>query len=115
MIEPVKESKRFSRGGKHWFTYTWEQRSFDPISHDAHYAIHFKLANGRRIQNAFEYDWRLWTIPEVRRALQEAGFPESRVFWEEADEDGYGSDVYSEVKKGDNAHSWISYVVGRRR
>ena len=93
------------------FTYVWEQKDFDPITHDALYYIHFKLNDGRELKQAFEYDWRLWTIPEVRDILVEAGFSSSRVYWE-SEHKGVGTGEYVEAKRGDNAYSWIAYVVG---
>jgi hypothetical protein len=32
------------------------------------------------LRRAFRYDWRLWTIPDVREAMQEAGFDASHVW-----------------------------------
>ena len=48
------------------FTYIWDQASFDPISGDMLCKIHFSFPDGSRIKNAFTYDWRLWTLPEIR-------------------------------------------------
>jgi hypothetical protein len=47
------------------FRYVWEQVRLDPLTHDALFRIHFRFPDGSEIKNAFEYDWRLWTIPEV--------------------------------------------------
>ena len=113
MIEPVRERKVFKRGGKWDFTYIWDQKSFDPITHDAKYAIHFNLADGTRIQDAFTYDWRLWTIPEVKDLLAECGFKEIRVYWETS-HDGEGTGEYVETQSADNAWAWIAYVVAGR-
>lgn len=111
MIESVRERKVFKRGGKWDFTYIWDQKSFDPITHDARYAIHFNLAGGRRINDAFTYDWRLWTIPEVKDALADAGFRDIRVYWE-TDHQGEGTGEYVLTRSADNAWAWIAYVIG---
>ena len=58
MISKMKEWKHVSLPRKKKFTYVWDQISFDPITHDVRYAIHFSVGK-RKIQNAFEYDWRL--------------------------------------------------------
>ncbi len=112
-LEPDKgvehESPNYGAGGK--FKYLWEQAWFDPISHDAYFHIHFKLKDGK-IKRAFTYEWRLWTIPEVRELLEEAGFSRSEVYWEGADEDGEGNGMYSKLEslQGDEA-AWVSYIV----
>ena len=53
--------------------------------------IHFKFKDGSRIKKAFSYDWRLWTLPEIREVMEEAGFSNTRVYWEDEDEEGEGS------------------------
>lgn len=110
MIAKLKERKRFSMN-KRSYTYVWDQQSFDPITHDARYAIHFKLDHGRAIKNAFTYDWRVWSIPEVRDVLEDAGFSKVLVYWE-TEHKGEGTGEYVPMERGDNAYSWIAYVVG---
>jgi SAM-dependent methyltransferase len=111
MISKIRERRVIKPRKNFSFTYEWDQRSFDPIHRNAHYSIHFKLSDGTSIRNAFTYDWRLWTIPEVRDALAEAGFKKAVVLWE-PEEAGSGTGEYVVSEKGDNAHAWIAYVVG---
>ena len=56
------------------FTYHWEQRTFDPISHRLVCAIHFSFPDGTKMKNAFVYDWRMWTLPELQELFVQAGF-----------------------------------------
>jgi cyclopropane fatty-acyl-phospholipid synthase-like methyltransferase len=56
------------------FTYVWDQASFDPIHHHMTCLIHFEFPDGSEMKRAFEYYWRLWTLPEIRELLVEAGF-----------------------------------------
>jgi len=111
MIEATRERKTVKtvRGRK--FSYEWDQRSFDPITHDAKYAIHFKFPDGSRLKEAFTYDWRLWSIPEVREALIDAGFSSTAVYWESTHR-GEGTGEYTRSERGDNAYAWIAHVVG---
>ncbi len=111
MIQTMRERKRLKHPKMGKYTYVWDQQSFDPITHDAQYAIHFKMENGREVRNAFKYDWRLWSIPELRDAFKEAGFAETKVYWE-TEHQGEGTGEYVIAEHGDNAYAWISYVVG---
>jgi cyclopropane fatty-acyl-phospholipid synthase-like methyltransferase len=94
--------------------YIWEQTDFDPISHRCHFYIHFKFKDGSTLKNAFEYDWRMWTVPEIRELLEEAGFSQSVVYWdlEEGDEDADGE--YNMAEKAPPDPAFISYIVGLR-
>ena len=114
-IKEMEEKKRFKKNRKHWYTYLWHQKSFDPISHYAKYAIHFKFPNGKVIKDAFIYDWRLWTIPELKEILINAGFNDKKIhnFWEKEDKNGNETGVYYEAKKGYNDETWIAYLVAR--
>ncbi len=103
--------KRTIVKGKNGFQYQWKQESFNPVTADAKFSISFKFSDGSRLKRAFEYEWRFWTIPEVREMLKEAGFRESHVYWEQEDEDGEDS---GEWERGENAPSnpsWICYIV----
>lgn len=110
MISSIKERKTVQISKTNKFVYIWDQKDFDPITHDAHYAIHFKLPNGKTLKNAFQYDWRLWTLPETRDVLVEAGFAQTYVYWETAHK-GKGTGEYVRSNFADNAYSWIAYVV----
>ena len=95
------------------FTYVWEQHSFDPITHDITCFIHFRFRDGSAIRRAFRYDWRLWTIPEMRELLAEAGFRRTDVYWEDTDsETGEGNDVYRRREHAESDSAWIAYIVG---
>ena len=113
MIQTIRESRMITMedARKTRVKYTWHQKSFDPVSHEAHYAIHFKLPDGTQLKDAFTYDWRLWTIPEVRECLAEAGFQDSAVYWE-TEHKGKGTGEFVRTEHGDNAHAWIGYIVG---
>lgn len=94
------------------FVYVWEQESFNPITHETRCHIHFELADGSRLDRAFTYDWRLWTIPEVRDTLTEVGFSEVEVYWEGVDEEGDGTGEYERTESEENQEGWLVYVVG---
>jgi len=98
------------------FIYEWEQRSFDPISHRLVCAIHFEFNDGSRIENAFIYDWRMWTLPELRELMVEAGFDDVHIMWEGTDRKTQtGNGVFRRKEVGDMDEAWISMVVGRKK
>lgn len=59
--------------------YVWEQREADPLTGRVINAMHFELPTGESLRDAFLYDWRLWSIPELRDAMTEAGFTSTEV------------------------------------
>ena len=98
------------------FIYHWEQRSFDPISHRFVCAIHFSFPDGTMKKNAFIYDWRMWTLPELLELLVEAGFDDAHVMWEGTDKETMsGNGVFRRKDVGDMDEAWISMVVGRKK
>lgn len=93
------------------FTYVWDQDVFNPITHHCTNYIHFRFKDGTELNKAFTYEWRLWSIPEIRDMLHEAGFRGVDVYWEGADEDGEGNGVFRKSVKGDDSPAWIAYIV----
>jgi len=108
--QPHVERRRL----KDALTYVWDQVSFDPITHDIECRIHFEFRDGRRaIRNAFTYDWRLWTLPELREVMEEAGFQDVHVLWEGTTPTRFGNGVFRRRERGDADAAWVCYVVGR--
>jgi SAM-dependent methyltransferase len=95
------------------FVYEWEQRAYDPVSHEIECAIHFAFPDGTRMRNAFVYDWRLWTLAELRELMTEAGFARVEVLWEATDKKtGSGNGVFYRTERGGMDEAWIAIVVG---
>jgi hypothetical protein len=96
------------------FTYEWETARFDPVTNDLVMKIHFAFRDGSRLDEAFTYAWRFWTIPEVRETLAEAGFRRSTVYWEGTDpKTKQGDGVWRPAKEGTADPSWVAYVVAQ--
>ena len=106
--------KRTIRRGKKGFKYYWKQVDFNPVNHDAEFQISFKFADGSRLKRAFHYQWRFWTIPEVRELLEEAGFRRSYVYWEQEDEEGDDTGEWCRSESAPSHPSWIAYIVAIR-
>lgn len=97
------------------FTYVWDQAEFNPIDQHMTCRIHFEFPDGSELKDAFEYHWRLWTLPEVRELLLEAGFSSAEIYWEGTDEEtGEGDGIYTASEQGDADAGWIAYLVARR-
>lgn len=95
------------------FTYFWDQTNFDPVTNEALFHIHFKV-NGKKVEQVFTYDWRLWTISELRDVMEEAGFKKIHVYWEGTAKDGSGDGNFTRVDHGESCESWIAYIVGEK-
>jgi hypothetical protein len=97
------------------FDYIWDQYRFDPVHHNVVNHIHFEFADGSRMRRAFQYDWRLWSLPELSDLLYDAGFSEVEVYWEGTDhETGEGNGIYHKVDRAIDDPAWVSYIVGIR-
>jgi len=106
----LKERRRL-----HGFDYVWDQAEFDPITHEILCKIHFEFRDGTRLRDAFLYDWRLWTLPELRELMFEAGFADVHVLWEGTDrKTGKGNGIFRRVSRGGDERAWVAYVVGRK-
>ena len=104
------EEKEYARE-EDGFDFIWDQVAFDPISGHMRCAIHYEFPDGSRLNNAFRYQWRFWSLPELRELLAEAGFSKTVVLWEGADEDGDGNGEFEEVTEGSADETWIAYLV----
>jgi SAM-dependent methyltransferase len=95
------------------FRYVWEQAAFNPVDHRLRCHIHLQMRDGRELRRAFSYDWRMWTLPEIRELLAEAGFRESIVYVQDWDDEAHGPlGSYSRRERFENQQTWLAYVVG---
>ncbi len=106
--EPMVDRRSIKRR----FHYEWDQASFDPITHRVVNHIHFEFQDGSRLDRAFTYDWRFWTIPELTGLLEEAGYSEVIVYWDRSDSDDY--ELYRPTTKARNHPGWLAYIVALR-
>ncbi|HEY8272245.1 MAG TPA: class I SAM-dependent methyltransferase [Pseudobdellovibrionaceae bacterium] len=95
------------------FKYHWDQSSFDPVTNEAVFYIHFRIG-GKKIEKVFTYDWRMWSIPELREIMAEVGFKKTHVYWEGTAKDGSGNGVFSRTEQGEACDSWIAYIVAEK-
>lgn len=96
------------------FTYIWDQARYWPVTGKMQTHIHFKFPDGSRLKKAFSYQWRLWTLPEIREILEEAGFRKSTVYFEYRDECGEGLGEWYAESKGDADPAWIANITAEK-
>jgi hypothetical protein len=97
------------------FRYIWEQQSYNPIDGHMRCHIHFDFPDGSKMKKAFSYVWRMWTLPELRELLDEAGFSRVTVYWEESDPNtGEGTGVYSPATRGSADPGWVCFLVAEK-
>ncbi|KAH9659944.1 hypothetical protein KPL70_024048 [Citrus sinensis] len=104
------------------FTYVWEQAEFDIIERKTRISLHFHLQKEqKKLRHAFSYNWRLWSLPEIKDCLEEAGF-RSVHFWlrempdarEMRNTEGLGVSrdaKYEEIKCFQQQDAWNAYIV----
>lgn len=95
--------------------YTWEQHEADPTTGMVTNLIHFRVERAGviefELEDAFIYEWRLWSIPELRDAMSDAGFKESLVYTKLADAlDADGNAYVMPVENGQEELE-ESYIV----
>jgi SAM-dependent methyltransferase len=103
-------------------TYTWEHRTTDPLRARVQNAIHFEVRGGsagrkpQRLTDAFVYDWRLWSPPELAEAMLEAGFSQVQFYprFAEAIDDDDRYHVLPIEDSNELSDSFSVYVVTRR-
>jgi len=96
------------------FTYVWDQHDYDPITGRMTCYIHFRFPDGSRMDRAFEYHWRLWTLPELQEILKEAGFARTTVYWQGEDEDGEPDGNFQPATRGDADPGWIAFISAEK-
>ena len=93
------------------FDYVWEQENMCAITNDIKCYIHYKFNDGTKLEKAFTYDWRLWSLSELRDIMADAGFKSTDTYWEGTDEDGEGDGNYTLETAAENEESWVAYLV----
>ena len=96
------------------FSYFWDCDKYNPITNECLYKIHFEVKKDKtKYEDVFVYDWRQWSIPEIKEVMLEAGFQDVSVYWEGDDDDGGGDGEYYVTQEEENCESWVSYLVAK--
>lgn len=108
-FEELKEEMEFDD-----FTYIWEQAKYNPVNGHMKTHIHFRFSDGSKLKKAFTYKWRLWTLPELRELLEEAGFRNPTIHFEETDDEGDGLGLWFPVEKLEASRAWIVNITAEK-
>ena len=98
-------------------TYIWEQEKFSPISHETLCHISWRFKKDKSVlHRAFTYDWRLWTLPELRELMLAAGFKSVKFYFERVDGDEddeflTGTGEFIEQDEIENQEAFLAYVL----
>jgi SAM-dependent methyltransferase len=96
------------------FMYIWNQETYNPITGDLVCHIDFTFPDGSAMRPAYSYEWRLWTLPEVREILIDAGFAKTTVYWEGDDGKGGGDGNFVATEVGDAGAAFICYITAEK-
>lgn len=96
------------------FTYVWTQEVLHPISGYMKCRIGFEFKDGTKMERAFSYVWRLWTITEIKDVLADAGFSRVTIYWEGDDGKGGGDGVFRPNTKGEDGASFVCYISAQK-
>jgi len=110
----MEETRRIEEG----FTYVWDQARYLPGTSDYLCYIHFRFRDGSEMKRAFRYEWRYWTLAELRDLMYEAGFTQVDSYFEQTDDDdgdGNGEYVLDETGRTcQECAGWIAYLVAQK-
>lgn len=90
--------------------YEFSHTGIDPITNFLNIDITFKFKDGSKLKSCFTYKWRIWSITDLREAVEEAGFKRTTVWFPQQDDDD--ADVhYEPTSTAEQRDSWNCYVV----
>ena len=97
------------------FSYIWEQAAYNAVDGEFLTHIHFRFDDGSKLKKAFTYDWRLWTLVEIRELLQAAGFSKVVSYfhgWDEETGEADGDFVAGQAV--DPEAGWQAYITAEK-
>lgn len=116
----IPDDPRYAGHAGKRIRYTWEQRSADPTTGRVTDVLHFRVEKAGVIEqelfDAFVYEWRLWSITELRDAMTDAGFAATEVYAKTADAiDDEGNAYILPIEDGEEEldDSYIVLVAAR--
>lgn len=118
-MTPMRLRRRLQTPSGSRVDYVWRQVEADPLTNLVTDTLSFtvRTPSGRvtRHPDAFVYHWRLWSIPELRDAASDAGFPSVDVYTRMGDAvDSEGNLYVRPHEPGEPMdENYVVYVVAR--
>ncbi len=100
--------------GLEGFDYIWDQAHFNPVTGFVQCYIHFGFKDSTRMEKAFSYQWRLYTLPEIKDILADAGFSKVTTYLEGDDGKGGGDGKFKASDAGEADDSFICYITAEK-
>ena len=92
------------------FTYVWDQARFWPGTAEYTCHIRFEFPDKSSLK-AFTYNWRFWSLSELRDVLYDAGFTRVETYFEGTDAKGEGDGEFKRGVRGENCAAWLAYLI----
>lgn len=90
------------------FNLIWQQQNFSPVDHTADLTLRFRFEDGSELPT-YQYRWRVWSVAEIAELMNEVGFSDVQVWWQDDDAPGLG---YYVTQTGVNQPCWIACISG---
>ncbi len=120
-FSPLSLTQKLKGPASEAIEYTWTQKEADHLTNRVIDTLSFKVtprgkgAKAYTLNDAFVYDWRLWSIPELTDAMHDAGFSAVEVYSDLGDAiDQDGNLLVRPVEPGELDDNFVVYFVGRR-
>mgnify|MGYP000406567707 CR=1 FL=1 len=114
-IRKIKNSTSFSEEELPPFEYIWEQTNYNQLNHHMKCYISFAFSDDSVMKRAFRYDWRIWTLPEIKDLLLEVGFKDVHFYMQGWDDDKDDSDdVFRRRTMYNDLAAWFGYIVAEK-
>lgn len=72
-----------------------------------------RMKDGSVLHEAFKFQFRMYSIPEIREALEDAGFSNSKVYWsaKSKDAEDRGEHLFEEIYETVQTDTWTAMIV----
>ena len=116
-LQSMLENLRAAGADKIPIVVQYNKRDLPDVLSEKELDRHFRFRDGSKLERAFTYIWRYWSIPELVDALRDAGFGRVDAYFEQSAKDGSGNGVFRldpEGRTSRDCAGLIAYLVASR-